>query len=141
MSLIGKIVTQDLGEIIKMEVVHEARPTADDKSTLNGYDVTLFFHIKKEFLSEKIPGKKLEDFNGLEDIILILAKEKEMGSYFHNTKGSAYGAFYREHGTGKVEMKHEEYWIDGKRVVEEDKIKKLVFDSNFNDKADKLING
>lgn len=105
------------------------------------YDLVVFINAKKEFLTQVLKGKDIDkDFITPEDFVLKLAKEKEIGKYFHNPKGVAYGAMYKYHD-GRKEYKHQEYWINGKRILDEAEIKKIIHDSNFNDKAETIING
>jgi hypothetical protein len=120
----------DKGETIYKEWLSEKR--AD-------YDLIVYANIKTDFLKEKLKNKAIDDVVELQDFVLDLAKEKEVGKYFHNTKGVAYGAAYKYHD-GRMEYKHEEYWINGKRILDEKEIKKIIHDSNFNDKATALIN-
>jgi len=124
----------DKGEIVYKEWLAEKR--AD-------YDLIVFANIKKEFLTDKLKGSldSLDAVLELEQFVMDLAKEKEVGKYFHNTKGIAYGAAYKKHDTGELEIKHPEYWINGRRLLEESEIKKIIHDANFNEKADNLING
>lgn len=124
----------DKGEIIYKEWLAEKR---------DGYDLIVFANVKKEFLTDKLKGSvdSLDAVLELEQFVMDLAKEKEVGKYFHNTKGIAYGAAYKKHGTGELEIKHPEYWINGRRLLEESEIKKIIHDSAFNEKADALING
>ena len=119
------------GEVMYKEWLSEKR---------DGYDLIVFASIKNEFLKDKMGNKNLDDVEKLEDFVLDLAKEKEVGKYFHNTKGPAYGAAYK-HADGRFEIKHDEYWMSGKRLLEEQEIKKIIHDSNFSEKADELING
>ncbi len=122
---------QDKGEVVYKEWLSEKR---------EGYDLVVYATIRKEFITEKLKGQDINDYEALEKFVLELAKEKEVGKYFHNNKGPAYGAMYK-HADGKVEMKHEEFWMNGKRILEENEIKKIIHDSNFSDKANTLING
>lgn len=124
----------DKGEIVYKEWLAEKR--AD-------YDLIVFANIKKEFLTDKLKGSvdSLDAVLELEQFVMDLAKEKEVGKYFHNTKGIAYGAAYKNHATGELEIKHPEYWINGRRLLEESEIKKIIHDANFNEKAENLING
>ena len=124
----------DKGEIVYKEWLAEKR---------EDYDLIVFANIKKEFLTEKLKGSvdSIDSIVELEQFVMDLAKEKEVGKYFHNTKGIAYGAAYKKHATGELEIKHPEYWINGRRLLEESEIKKIIHDANYNEKADKLING
>lgn len=123
----------DKGETIYKEWLSEKR----DK---DGYDLIVFANFKKDFIKEKLKNKEVDDIINIQDFVLDLAKEKEIGKYFHNTKGVAYGAAYK-HNDGKMEYKHEEYWMNGKRILDEKEIKKIIHDSNFNEKAETIING
>lgn len=124
----------DKGEIVYKEWLSEKR---------DGYDLIVFANVKKEFLSDKLKGSidDLDSVMELEQFVMDLAKEKEVGKYFHNTKGVAYGAAYKKHADGDMEVKHAEYWINGRRLLEESEIKKVIHDAAYNEKADKLING
>ncbi len=124
----------DKGEIVYKEWLAEKR---------EDYDLIVFANIKKEFLTEKLKGSvdSIDSIVELEQFVMDLAKEKEVGKYFHNTKGIAYGAAYKKHATGELEIKHPEYWINGRRLLEESEIKKIIHDANFNEKAETLING
>jgi len=123
----------DKGEIVYKEWLSEKR---------EDYDLIVFANIKKEFLTDKLKGSldSIDAVVELEQFVMDLAKEKEVGKYFHNTKGVAYGAAYKKHATGELDIKHAEYWINGRRLLEESEIKKVIHDHNFNEKADSLIN-
>jgi len=123
----------DKGEIVYKEWLSEKR---------EDYDLIVFANIKKEFLTDKLKGSldSIDAVVELEQFVMDLAKEKEVGKYFHNTKGVAYGAAYKKHATGELDIKHAEYWINGRRLLEESEIKKVIHDANFNEKADSLIN-
>lgn len=124
----------DKGEIFYKEWLSEKR---------DGYDLIVFANIKKEFLQDKMKGtlENIDSVVELEQFVMDLAKEKEVGKYFHNTKGVAYGAAYKKHDTGDLDVKHAEYWINGRRLLDEGEIKKIIHDTNFNEKVDDLING
>lgn len=124
----------DKGEIVYKEWLSEKR---------EDYDLIVFANIKKEFLTDKLKGSldSIDAVVELEQFVMDLAKEKEVGKYFHNTKGVAYGAAYKKHATGELDIKHAEYWINGRRLLEESEIKKVIHDASFNEKADTLING
>ena len=126
--------TQDKGEVVYKEWL------AEDRKEDQGYDLVIFAHLKKEFLKEKLAGhKSLDDYNDPKEFVLELAKEKEAGKYFHNTKGPAYGAAHRK-TDGTLEIVHPEYWISGKRLTDEAEIKKVIHDSQFSEKANNFIN-
>lgn len=91
-----------------------------------GYDLIIFAHVMNKFF-KKNPELVFPD--DLTDFVLLLVREKRMGKYFHNTYGPAYGALYR-HNNGIDELKHDEYWVKGKRIVnipnEEELIDKII---------------
>lgn len=124
---------EDRGETVYKEYLAEKR---------EDFDVIVFANIKKEFLKDKLQGNVSDlDAVELEQFVMDFAKEKEVGKYFHNPKGIAYGAAYKKHGTGELDVKHAEYWINGRRLLEETEIKKVIHDANFVEKANNLING
>lgn len=92
----------------------------------DGYDLIVFVNFKLTFLTKlKKKGIKFKNIKTAQDFILILAKKPlEIGKYFHCETGPAYGAAYKSH-QGKVDYKHEEYWLNGKRVLNKKKIEAI----------------
>lgn len=91
----------------------------------DGYDLIVFAYIKESFLTERNVELSYVENSTLEQMILELAKKKEMGKYFHREDGPAYGAAYKDHKTGELDVKHTEYWINGERQLNENMIKKI----------------
>lgn len=112
---------------------------AEDRRAKEGYDLVVYANFRKEFLSEKLVGNKtIDDYDQGKEFVLELAKEKELGTYFHNPRGVAYGAAKRK-PNGDLEILHGEYWLNGKRIIEESEIKRLIH-NKFSETANSIIN-
>jgi hypothetical protein len=98
------------------------------------YNLVLFAYIKEEWFKEHSINPQ-NDIS-LEEFILKWNKELEVGKYFHNEMGPAYGAQYVPHDKTQYRVtKHAEYFLDGMRVNNLDKQEiNLVLDEETNTK-------
>lgn len=122
---------EDRGDYLYKMFWNEVKETGDY--------LNVFICLSKDVQGNKTIMKALEEAKHSLDFLEDLAKKHEIPKFFHNPKGPAYGAIYYNPETRQEKMPHGEYWLNGKRLMEEDEIKRLIFDSAFAKKAEALI--
>lgn len=83
---------------------------------------------------EDNPSIKPEELNNYS--LFKLLSEYKLGTYFHNETGPSWQIV----DTKNNKVVHEEFWLNGNRVTDEEQIKKMKHDQQFSKAVDSLIN-
>lgn len=116
----------------RIEIVVDTRPKGRKSCTstvcpIEPHTLCLFFCVKDTFFTDKKLDRKLAVTMTAEQFVNYYAKKKEIGKYFHNELGPAYGALYRDLKTNEIiKVPHAEFWQNGKRLLKLSEIKSML---------------
>lgn len=99
----------------------------------------IFCYVKPDFFDQPaIQGKSPEEVQKMN--FITLAKDHNIGTFFHNETGPAYGTMNTFDKDGNP-YHHQEYHIKGIQVdrLKDDEAKKMLHDANFARTVEEII--